>query len=252
MWQRSSAVEQGNHNPLVGGSNPSAATNDIQSRRRLQASLIETKRAGGKVRHEHIASLGSVDVPPSVRGRLTFWAKLHERFAKLDNRVDAEAQAKILGPIHARIPMVTPDEQRSLQVENAKADEELWSHLHESDAKQIEGHKGLIRSAEQTVASTQAAMIVADAKIAAAKERIARIQRGENVAGGFGEPMDFDKVLRAAGWTASDLKRARLLAVITEVGGEAAFKALMQETHRRHKLGERAAIRAIARRLKLA
>ncbi len=25
-WQRSSAVEQGNHNPLVGGSNPSAAT----------------------------------------------------------------------------------------------------------------------------------------------------------------------------------------------------------------------------------
>ncbi len=25
-WLRSSAVEQGNHNPLVGGSNPSAAT----------------------------------------------------------------------------------------------------------------------------------------------------------------------------------------------------------------------------------
>ena len=25
-WQRSSVVEQGNHNPLVGGSNPSAAT----------------------------------------------------------------------------------------------------------------------------------------------------------------------------------------------------------------------------------
>src|SRR3954470_12151853 len=25
-WRRSSAVEQGNHNPLVGGSNPSAAT----------------------------------------------------------------------------------------------------------------------------------------------------------------------------------------------------------------------------------
>ena len=26
LWQRSSVVEQGNHNPLVGGSNPSAAT----------------------------------------------------------------------------------------------------------------------------------------------------------------------------------------------------------------------------------
>ena len=30
MWQRSSVVEQGNHNPLVGGSNPSAATHSVQ------------------------------------------------------------------------------------------------------------------------------------------------------------------------------------------------------------------------------
>src|SRR5208337_26280 len=29
-WRRSSAVEQGNHNPLVGGSNPPAATIQIQ------------------------------------------------------------------------------------------------------------------------------------------------------------------------------------------------------------------------------
>ncbi len=32
-WQRSSVVEQGNHNPLVGGSNPSAATNPAGERR---------------------------------------------------------------------------------------------------------------------------------------------------------------------------------------------------------------------------
>jgi hypothetical protein len=29
-WRRSSAVEQGNHNPLVGGSNPSAATIGVE------------------------------------------------------------------------------------------------------------------------------------------------------------------------------------------------------------------------------
>ena len=28
-WQRSSVVEQRNHNPLVGGPNPSAATKDL-------------------------------------------------------------------------------------------------------------------------------------------------------------------------------------------------------------------------------
>lgn len=32
-----------------------------QTRKRLQASIIETRRADGKVRHEHIAGLGSVD-----------------------------------------------------------------------------------------------------------------------------------------------------------------------------------------------
>src|SRR5882762_6518 len=30
VWHRSSAVEQGNHNPLVGGSNPSGATNPLK------------------------------------------------------------------------------------------------------------------------------------------------------------------------------------------------------------------------------
>jgi hypothetical protein len=45
------------------------------------ASLIETRRDGGKVRHEHIASFGAVDVPPSIRQRLAFWARLPERLA---------------------------------------------------------------------------------------------------------------------------------------------------------------------------
>ena len=54
---------------------------------RLQLSLIETRRCDGKVRHEHIASLGS-----SVAERIAFWTRLHERLAKLANRVDAATQ----------------------------------------------------------------------------------------------------------------------------------------------------------------
>jgi hypothetical protein len=78
-----------------------------QTDHRLQVSLVETRRIDGKVRHEHVASFGSVEVPPSVEDRITFWQRLHERLAKLSNRVDVTAQAKILGDIHARIPMVT-------------------------------------------------------------------------------------------------------------------------------------------------
>ena len=79
-----------------------------QQGRRLQASLMQTRRVSGKMQSEHIASLGSVDAAVSVRGRLAFWAKLPERLARLGNRVGPDDQAKIYAALHARIPMVTP------------------------------------------------------------------------------------------------------------------------------------------------
>jgi hypothetical protein len=72
-----------------------------QSSRRLQVSLVETRRLDAKVRHEHVASLGSIGVPPSVADRVAFWSQLHQRLARLSNRVDADTQSKILGAVHA-------------------------------------------------------------------------------------------------------------------------------------------------------
>jgi hypothetical protein len=83
-----------------------------QSRRRLQCSLIETRRVDGNVRHEHIASLGTIEIPPSIADRVAFWAALHPRLFKLSNRIRAGAQGKVIGQIHDRIPMPTVDEQR--------------------------------------------------------------------------------------------------------------------------------------------
>ena len=108
-----------------------------QSGRRLQVSLVETRRLDAKVRHEHVASLGSIAVPPSVADRVAFWNRLHQRLARLSNRIDAETQGKILGAVHGRIAMPMIDEIRALQLENAEADERFWSTLqdmHESTA----------------------------------------------------------------------------------------------------------------------
>jgi hypothetical protein len=88
----------------------------------LAMSLVETRRENGRVRHEHVASLGSIETPPSVASRIEFWRGLHERLAQLSSRLDAETRGKVLGAVHARVPMVTPDEQRALQLENAKGD----------------------------------------------------------------------------------------------------------------------------------
>jgi hypothetical protein len=62
---------------------------------RLQVSIMETRRVGGKVRHEqHIASLGSIETPLSVAIRVVFWQRVHERLAKPSNQIDPATQAQ--------------------------------------------------------------------------------------------------------------------------------------------------------------
>jgi hypothetical protein len=87
---------------------------------RLHLSLLETRRISGKVRRKHFASLGFIEIPQTIPGRLTFWQGLHEQLARLENRLTSEAQGKVRAAVHARVPMVTPEEQRALQLENAK------------------------------------------------------------------------------------------------------------------------------------
>jgi uncharacterized protein (DUF885 family) len=83
---------------------------------------------------------------------MAFWSHLHERLAKLSNRIDAADQAKILGTIHARVAMVTADEQHDLKLENAQADERLWSSLREINEGTVADHEQLIARAEARVA----------------------------------------------------------------------------------------------------
>jgi hypothetical protein len=57
-----------------------------QTPRRLQLSLAETRRADGKVRHEHIAGLGAISRDPTVSEKAEFWKRLFERLERLANR----------------------------------------------------------------------------------------------------------------------------------------------------------------------
>ena len=91
----------------------------------LAMSLVH--RENRRVHHEHIASLGSIETPPSVVARIEFWRGLHERLDQLSSRLDAETRGKVMAAVHARVPMVTPDEQRALQLEKPKGDAERRS-----------------------------------------------------------------------------------------------------------------------------
>ena len=84
----------------------------------------------------------------SFRERLAFWAKLPQRLARLGNRVGPDDQAKVYAALHARIPMVTPDEQRAIQEANAEGDERFWEAMRDMGTASVEEHKALIARAE--------------------------------------------------------------------------------------------------------
>ena len=187
-----------------------------QKGRHLQPSLMQTRRVSGKICNEHIASLGSVDADVSVRERLAFWAKLPERLARLGNRVHPNEHAKIYGALYAHIPMVTADEQRAVQEENAKDDERFWEVMRDIGASSIEGHNALISSAETKIAEQAPRVAEAGERVETAKDRLERIARGESVGGGLGKPFAVRAALKAEGFTERDLRRMRLLASLTE------------------------------------
>jgi hypothetical protein len=183
----------------------------------LQISLVETHRVYGKVRHEHVASLGSVPLAPTVADRVAFWVSLHERLAMLGNRLDGEAQARVLAAVHERVPMVTADEQRALQLAKAESEERFWAGM--VDLNQAT----LAAAVAGKVGAPEAAAAAAAAEAAAVRDRIERIRRGEDVAGGLGQPMsreDAVRILRDARLTTADLAAMHWAAELAELAGE--------------------------------
>ena len=207
-----------------------------QTETRLQVSLVETRRVDGRVRHEHIASFGSVEWPLSVEGRMAFWQRVHERLATLANRVDPAAHAKALGEIYARVPMVTPDEQRALQLENAKADAIFWDSLADGHGSIAEAHEGLAAVAERTAATSEVERATAAEHAARARDRIARIEHGEDVPGGLGKPLtleDAERIMRQAGMTTSAIRHCVQVADVSEaIGFETLLKAIFDAKDR--------------------
>ena len=187
-----------------------------QQRYRLQASLMESRRVAGTVKSEHIAALGSVGLDISIRDRITFWAALPGRFARLGNRIGADDLPKIYGALHARIPIVTPDDQRAVQEENAKDDEQMWDALRDMSESSVTRNKGLVAAAEKRIAEETAAAAAAAERVTAARERLDRLKRGESVAGGLGRKLDRDAMIEAMGLTQSEARDLMDIANLTE------------------------------------
>jgi hypothetical protein len=218
---------------------------------RLQANLVTTRRVAGKVKGEHIATLGSVPLEPSVADRIAFWAKAHGRLDRLANRIGPD-MAKIMGALHERVPMVTPDEQRELQLENARADERFHTGLAGMQASIVEDHKGLKITVEQVIAANQTEATANAERAAAARDRVERIERGESVSGGLNQPT-YEDIAKIAKRAVYDLPHSERLAELHNLciamGGEelwrGAKRAMLDDANRARKASVRRQLHAM-------
>jgi hypothetical protein len=203
-----------------------------RQRRRVNVSLVENRRvakdrvAKDRVVAEHVGALGSVDADVSVRERLAFWAKLPQRLDKLGNRVGSDQHPRIYAAVAARIPMVTPDEQRALQEQYFADEAQICETMRNMAEGAVAGHKSIIADAEKAIAERTSAAETFAADAAAAKDKLAKLKRGESVSGGLGKKLDVVAELKKAGWTQRDMRQAERLSRLT---GEE-FETLIEKT----------------------
>jgi hypothetical protein len=215
-----------------------------ETRSRLQLSLVETHRASGRVRHDHIAGLGSVPVRFSIADRIEFWERLQQILARLSNLLGMEDHGKVLTAVHARIPMPTLDERRTAQIENAEADERFWSGLQEAQEEYCAGHKAMAVQNDRKAEEAKGEADKAAAKAVELRDRIARLKRGEDVGGGTGKRLSMNEITAIMGGKAA-VSRARRVAAIDEAG---AFEEMLEELRKRDRRAENAAINSVYRR----
>src|SRR4051794_31632492 len=78
---------------------------------------LTSHRFRRKVSQKHLGSLGSIAGPASARDSCDFWQRFHERFGRLETRIDDAEFSNLIAVIQKRIPMVTSDQQLKLSIQ---------------------------------------------------------------------------------------------------------------------------------------
>ena len=117
--------------------------------------------------------------PTTVGDRVDFWVSLHQRLGRLANRLDAAVQAKILGAVHARVPMPPQDEIQAPRLERAEQHETTWRLIHTRVEASVEANKALRDGASKMVAEGEPLLATASAELTAAITLRERIEQGK-------------------------------------------------------------------------
>jgi hypothetical protein len=149
-----------------------------QTRRRLYASLVETKRVDGVVRQHHLAALSSVAIASdnrvrAVRERREVWTAFHEAVARLG--IDTETAAKFMTTLHARIPYVTEEESGEAELLEAESDVAHWESLHHNTIETIKVRERVIKHQQDRIADDKQFAAQEAENIETAKQKVTRL-----------------------------------------------------------------------------
>jgi hypothetical protein len=155
---------------------------------RLLVSLVESRRAAGRIRQEHIADLGAIDghwlpaffdvSPPdsevwfmhSVAARLSFWDSLEARLSRLSNRASVEQLAAIRETVRAHIPLPTDEEIARLAVIRQSNVEDGYRFLIKSSQTSIAVYEKYIKEARDDTGVLQPIVDMLDEGPASSEE----------------------------------------------------------------------------------
>ena len=217
-----------------------------RNKSKLQLSVVESHRlADGKIVQEHVASLGSIADPATPIDRLEFWQALHGRLGRLNNRIDGETAGKIMTAVHARVPMVTQDEQRALKLATAEEDARFARSLHDMHDDSVTGQRRLASNAQKAIANGEAEMAVLAKDAATANERAEKLRLGEDAPVKISRPLTQKEFMKQIGWTPADVREAKVLQELHLLGATEKFIAAKLD-----KKVDRAIARRILRELK--
>jgi len=139
--------------------------------------------------------------------------------------------------------MPTQDDQRVVQFEAEKADARFWETLRDVHAERAEGNKGVTATVARNIAEDEAGAAAAAAKLKAATERVAKIERGEDV-GTIPKPMTSKEMSKVLGMTAAEIRRCQCVAEL----GEGVIPKVVAASMKRSRRAEYTAVRAMLRR----
>jgi hypothetical protein len=129
-------------------------------RHRLEVSIVETRREGGKVKHKHVASLGSVwgDSPAA---REAFWIECEARLVRLANRLGPDLD-RLRQAIAARIPPLTDAEREAMKAA-------AWERLEQHWGGEIENQTKWIKESNEVIERHRIKRNIAEALLAEIK-----------------------------------------------------------------------------------